>query len=405
MSIVILNDKCTACGTCVDSCPFGAIDLQNEAARINDNICTGCNACVSACAFEAIINPETKEEKPEAQTAVYHGVWVFAEQREGHIMNIALELLGEGRKLADDLGVPLSALLLGHQIENKTEQLFSQGADSVYVLDNELLKEYRTESYAAAFVQAVKTYRPDIVLIGATNIGRDLAPRVACRLHTGLTADCTELAIDPEIKLLMQTRPAFGGNIMATITCPNHRPQMATVRPGVMKKLQQPADSSKGKKILVPFDTSKVNIRTTVREIVQAAGKIVNLEEAQIIVSGGRGLGQKEGFALIEEAAVALGGVVGASRAAVDAGWIPHSHQVGQTGKTVSPKLYIACGISGAIQHQAGMSKSGTIVAINKNPDAPIFQLADFGVVGDLYQVLPALIEEIRALQNLAHQA
>lgn len=329
----------------------------------------------------------------------YKGVWVYAEQRNGKIMNIALELLGEGKRLAGDLGVEVSAVIVGSNISDKAKDLFAYGADNVYLIEDESLDQYRTEAYTAALEKAVKEYKPEIILIGATNIGRDLGPRLACRLETGLTADCTSLEIDPETRQILQTRPAFGGNVMATIICPEHRPQMSTVRPGVMKKLE-PVQGVTGNVINIPYNAEEIEVRTTVRKIVKEAGAIVNLEEADVVVAGGRGLGEKEGFELIKQAAETLGGVVGASRAAVDAGWIDGSHQVGQTGKTVSPQLYIACGISGAIQHQAGITKSKCIVAINKNPKAAIFQIADYGIVGDLYKVLPLLVEELTKVKE-----
>lgn len=325
----------------------------------------------------------------------YQGVWVFVEQREGKIMNVSLELLGEGKRLANDLGTELSAVIAGYNVTDKAGTLFEYGADKVYVIDDESLRTYRTEPYTAALEIAASEYKPEIILIGATNIGRDLGPRLAARLKTGLTADCTSLEIDKEDRLLLQTRPAFGGNVMATIVCPDHRPQMSTVRPGVMKKLE-PEAGRKGQVVKVSYNAHEIPVRTQVKEIVKQAGEIVNLTEAKIIVSAGRGLGDKSGFDVIQNAAADLGAVVGASRAAVDAGWIDASHQVGQTGTTVAPNVYIACGISGAIQHQAGISKSKCIIAINKNPKAAIFEIADYGIVGDLYEVLPLIVEEMK---------
>jgi len=398
MAILIDKEKCIGCGNCVGSCPFGAIEMDGSTAIINDGKCTECGACVESCPLEALAPSEAKTGESFSLEA-YKGVWVFAEQRQGNIMNIALELLGEGRKLADSLGVELGAVLIGDQVEEKAKELFAYGADIVYLLDHPELKNYRTETYCQALEKAIKAYKPEIVLIGATNIGRDLGPRIAGRVKTGLTADCTELTIDTELRLLQQTRPAFGGNIMATILCPNTRPQMATVRPGVMKKMT-PDYCRDGKIVKIAYDADAVKVRTVVKKIVREASRIVNLEEAQIIVAGGRGVGGPEGFKLLEEVAASLGGVVGASRAAVDAGWIPASHQVGQTGKTVHPKIYIACGISGAIQHVAGMQNSGIIIAINKNPNAAIFKVADYGIVGDLFQVLPALREAIQELDS-----
>ena len=337
------------------------------------------------------INNETKD------FSAYKGVWVYAEQRNGVLMSTVLELLGEGRKLADDLGVELSALLLGDQVEGLAKELAAYGADKIILAEHPLLKDYTTDAYTKVIVDVVNDLKPEIILIGATNIGRDLGPRISCRLHTGLTADCTGLAIDPEKKIILQTRPAFGGNIMATIITPNHRPQMSTVRPGVMKKGQK--DESRPVNIeRANFSLAEDDIHTKVVEVVKAAKQAVNLIEADVIVSGGRGLGSADGFKLIEELANAFGGVVGASRAAVDSGWISQDHQVGQSGKTVRPKFYVACGISGAIQHLAGMQNSGCIIAINKNPDAPIFQVADYGIVGDLYKVIPLMIEELKKI-------
>ncbi|AOT69816.1 electron transfer flavoprotein subunit alpha/FixB family protein [Geosporobacter ferrireducens] len=327
------------------------------------------------------------------------GVWVFAEQREGKVMNIAFELLGEGSKLAKDLGVELSAVLMGDNVDGNIKDLFAYGADKVYFVENAELKDYRTEPYTEMMNQLIKEYKPQIVLIGATNIGRDLAPRVAGRVRTGLTADCTQLTIDPETTNLLQTRPAFGGNLMATIICPESRPQMATVRSGVMKK-KEPDYNRTGEVITASYDKS-TKVRTVVKEIVKEAGRAVNLEEAKIIISGGRGLGGPEGFEILEKAAEVLGGVVAASRAAVDSGWISAKHQVGQTGKTVHAKIYIACGISGAIQHLAGMQNSELVIAINKNPAAPIMQIADYGIVGDYKNILPLLIEEIKYVNSL----
>ena len=398
MSVIILKDKCRGCRLCMKACPFDAIKMIEGKAAINYDKCTNCGACEASCKFEAIL-VEREEGKEGADLSAYKGVWVFAEQRQGKLMFTSLELLGEGRKLADKLGVELSAVLLGHEIDNICEELIHYGADKVIYANHKLLQNYTTDGYTKVITNLVNEKKPEILIIGATNIGRDLAPRISARLNTGLTADCTKLDIDEEQRILLQTRPAFGGNIMATIITPKHRPQMSTVRPGVMKKLEIDM-SRKGIVENVKIDLKQEDIRVNVEEIVKSAKQIVNLVDAHYIVSGGRGLGNPEGFKLIKELADALGGVVGSSRAAVDSGWISQDHQVGQTGKTVRPIVYIACGISGAIQHLAGMQNSDCIIAINKNPDAPIFSVADYGIVGDLYKVVPMLIEEVKKLKE-----
>lgn len=395
MAVKVIDDKCTGCTTCVDACPFEAIEMRNDKAFIKDN-CTSCGVCVEECPFDAIV----KEE--EAKTVVndlssYKGVWVFAEQREGKLLNVAVELLGEGRKIADKLGTKLTAVLLGNEVKDIAEKLIKYGADEVLYANSKLLEVYTTDGYTKVISDLIKERKPEIILIGATNIGRDLGPRLSARIHTGLTADCTRLEIDEEDNKLLMTRPAFGGNLMATIVCPNHRPQMSTVRPGVMERAKYD-ENREGNIELVDVKLSEEDIKATVEDVIKSGKAEVPLEEASIIVSGGRGLGSKEGFELIEKLAKKLGGVVGASRATVDSGWIEHSHQVGQTGKTVRPKLYIACGISGAIQHLAGMQDAECIIAINKNPDAPIFTIADYGIVGDVNDIIPAMLE---ALDNV----
>lgn len=388
-SMRIVTEKCTGCRLCVGGCPFNAIKVEEKKARVLDN-CTLCGACVSSCKFGAIEFSRDADEGA-ADISQYKGVWVFAEQKGGEPAGVAYELLGEGRRLADTLGAPLSAVLPGEGVEKAAKQLISRGADNVYLVDDPSVKGFNDESYADILTQLIRRFKPEIVLMGATTYGRSLAPRVASRLNTGLTADCTKLEIDPEKRILLQTRPAFGGNLMATIVCPNYRPQMATVRPKVMKALGP--DPARAGKIIRPDVTIPKDVRTKVVETVSNVTEMVNLAEADVIVSGGRGMGDPKNFALLEELAQTLGGAVGASRAAVDAGWIPYGHQVGQTGKTVGPKVYFACGISGAVQHLAGMSSSDTIIAINKDPDAPIFKVATFGIVGDAMQVVPELIK------------
>ncbi len=323
-------------------------------------------------------------------------LWVVVETEEGAAKNVGYELLSVGRTLADKLGQQLVALVMGKDVQGVAQTCIAYGADQVLLVEGDEYATYNTDAATYAVVTLIEKYHPSIVLYGATNNGRDLAPRVACRLETGLTADCTELDIDEETGLLVSTRPTFGGNLMATILCPDHRPQMSTVRPGVFKK-GTPDEGRTGEIVAEDVHIDPAQIRVSLVERVKEVAEAVNLEEAEIIVSGGRGLKEEKGFELIRELAGVLGATVGASRAAVDAGWISHVHQVGQTGKTVAPKLYIAVGISGAIQHLAGMSGSDTVVAINKDPDAPIFDVADYAVVGDLYEVVPALIEAIRA--------
>ena len=323
-------------------------------------------------------------------------LWVFVETNEdGTAKNVGIELLTPGKMMAGKQGGALVAVVIGNNVDEAVKAASEHGADKVIVVDGPEYAHYTTDAYAIALCTLVEKYGPTSMLIGATNNGRDLGPRVSCRLQTGLTADCTALDIDEESGNVAWTRPAFGGNLMATILCPDHRPQIGTVRPGVFKKSD--AGEAKAEIIKEDIHVDAKDIRTQVLELIKEAdGENVDLEGADIIVSGGRGVGGPEGFEPVKALADALGGVVGASRAAVDAGWIAHAHQVGQTGKTVGPKLYIACGISGAIQHVAGMSGSDCIVAINKDPEAPIFDIADYGVVGNLFEVLPVLTEEIK---------
>lgn len=328
----------------------------------------------------------------------YKGVWVFAEQRDGILQKVSLELLGKGREIADKLGVELTAVLIGSNIEALANELVAYGADKVLVADSPLLKNYTTDGYAKVICDLVNERKPEIVLVGASFIGRDLGPRVSARLATGLTADCTGLDIDETSKNLMMTRPAFGGNLMATIECADHRPQMSTVRPGVFEKLQKDT-SRKGTIDKVKLNITDDDIRTKVEKVVKSVKDTMDIGEAKILVSGGRGVGSKENFSLLKELANVLGGVVSGSRAAVDSGWIDKAYQVGQTGKTVRPNLYIACGISGAIQHLAGMQDSDYIIAINKDESAPIMKVADLALVGDLNKVIPEMITKIKELK------
>ena len=396
MSVKVKPDICTGCETCVSTCPFGAIEMREGKAFITD-ACTLCGACVEACPEKAI-EKDLEQAGPARDLSAYKGVWVFAEQHKGEIASVSLELLGEGRKLADKRQTKLSAVFLGSGIKMKAKDLIAHGADVVYVADDAALKDFNDDSYAAVLTALAREHKPEIILAGATAIGRSFFPKVASTLYAGLTADCTVLDIDAATGHLHQTRPAFGGNIMATIVTPNHRPQMATVRHKVMKPALRD-DSRKGEVVDVKF-TQAGSVRTRVLKTVEELTETVNICEADIIVAGGRGLGSQKNFQLLEELAKVLGGAVAATRGAVDEGWIPYSHQVGQTGKTVCPKLYIACGISGAIQHVAGMQSSDTIIAINKDPDAPIFNVATYGIVGDVTEVLTAMIKKFREVRG-----
>lgn len=389
MAIKIIEDKCKGCALCVKKCPFEAITMEGKLAVIGA-ACTGCGVCVDACKFKAIEKVED-EVRVEINIDDYSGIWVFAEQRQGELMPVVVELLGEGRKLADEIGTELCAVLCGKNVKDLSKELIGYGADKVYVAEHALLENYTSDAYTKVIYEAFDKYKPEIMILGATHIGRDLGPCLAVKAGTGLTADCTRLEIDETDKKLKQTRPAFGGNLMATIVCPNHRPQMSTVRAGVMDKAEFNA-ANKGEIIELEANLSDEDLRVKVLEIVKSVKEAVSLTDAEIIVSGGMGIGNPEGFDLIKQLADKLKGVVGSSRACVDAGWIDHSRQVGQTGTTVKPRIYFACGISGAIQHLAGMQSSDYIVAINKNESAPIFEVADYGIVGDLHKVIPEIM-------------
>jgi electron transfer flavoprotein alpha subunit len=393
--LIIDRELCIGCEACVDACAFDAIHLdQEDIAAANDN-CTACGACIDECPTEALSLPAA--EAPIIVTPdldAYEGVWFWVEQFEGQAGSISWEMAGKGRQLADQLGVTLTACVLGSDVEPIAQEAIAYGADRVFLVDDPTLSSYRTDPYATVMVDLVERYKPEILIMGASSRGRDLAGSIATRLVTGLTADCTGLEIDPETRQLRQTRPAFGGNIMATILCPNHRPQMATVRHRVF---EVPGKDGSREGQIVRERALMVEDEIAAKVIgFLAEEENVNLADARIIVSGGRGVKGPEGFEPIRELAQVLGGAVGASRAAVDAGWIPYAHQVGQTGRTVRPDLYIACGISGAIQHLAGMRTAKVIVAINRDPEAPIFEVAHYGIVGDLFEVVPALTESFR---------
>ena len=398
MSVVVRPEKCTGCETCLASCPFDAIAMKDGKAIINE-YCNACMTCLSVCPEGAIIETEAGTLSVEQRQKLedYKDVLVFAEQKDGKVVSVSYELLGAGKRLSSELGTKLLAVLLGAG-ETEARELIKWGADKVIVCSDPALEVFNDDTYSEMLARIINEHKPSIVLAGATPVGRSFIPRVAAKLRTGLTADCTSLEIDRETKHLLQVRPAFGGNIMATILCPNYRPQMATVRPRVMKKGEYNADRT-GEIIHVSLDDIKS--RTKVIEFVKEVSEVsVNLHEAEIIVAAGRGIGGEKGYKLLQELAEALGGSVGASRAAVDEGWVPYSHQVGQTGKTVNPKIYIACGISGAVQHLVGMQSSDIIIAINKNPEAPIFNVATYGIVGDLFEIIPLLTRKIREIKG-----
>jgi electron transfer flavoprotein alpha subunit len=421
----LLEGTCIACGArCQSACPVNAVDMTDsgEPIILTDK-CIGCLKCVKICpaaALEMYFTPEEQkiladlavtalpseeEIDPEAAAlagnlARYRGVWVFVEQTEGEPAKVSWELLGVGKDLAASLGVELCSVVIGDQVGHLCTEAFAYGASKAYLLDAPLYRNYRTEAYVEACCHLIEQYRPEVILMGATGMGRDLAGAVATRVGTGLTADCTGLAIDDK-RNLMQTRPAFGGNIMATIMCDRFRPQMSTVRPNVMP-MPERREGATGEIVRDPFVVPEESILTKVIEIIRDAGSknAVDLTGADFIISGGRGMMGPDNFAMLQELADELGGVVGASRSAVDAGWMPGDRQVGQTGKTVRPKIYIACGISGAIQHLVGMQDSDIVIAINRDKSAPIFEVATYGIVGDLFQVVPAITRQIRALKQ-----
>ena len=392
---VYVTDDCTGCEACVTVCPFGAIEIRNGKAYITE-ACRVCGQCVDACPVGAIIIRETEA----AETSVSKGVMVYAEMTQGQLHKVAYELLGKAQDLAAQLNEPVYAIIIGSDLNKSADELINRGADKVFVYDHPDLKQFRDDPYSDLLAQCIREEDPSIVLIGATSIGRSMGPRVAAKLHTGLTADCTSLDIDPETGLLQQTRPAYGGNIMATIITPNGRPQMATVRYKMFPEAKK-VDNPKGAVIKRSVDMSKITDRIKVIGFEEAAEEI-SITDADIIVSGGLGMGEPSGFKLMEELANTIGGAVGASRPTVDEGWIDYRHQVGLSGRTVRPKVYMACGISGAVQHQAGMKTSDVIIAINKDPEAPIFKISSLGAVGDLYEVIPRLIEKIKEHEKSA---
>ncbi|MCK5015038.1 MAG: electron transfer flavoprotein subunit alpha [Candidatus Omnitrophica bacterium] len=398
MGISVDKDKCTGCGLCERACPFDAITMVDGKAEIDLDKCTLCNSCVEACRkFEAIqiIRETTRTTDMEK----YKGVWVFGEQRKGVVQSVVYELLGKARELADKLQVEVSCVLLGSNVKDKAQEIISRGADIVYVADDPKLENFLDEPYARILANLIRKHRPEILLVPATAVGRSVISRVAVQLRVGLTADCTELDIEPQEKFLLQTRPAFGGNIMATVLSKHHRPQLATVRHKVLPESQKDPSRS-GEIIITDFDKSFFISRSRVLDVVEELTSNVNISEANVIVAGGRALGSAENFYILTELADVLGGTIGASRVVVDNGWVPYAHQIGQTGKTVCPNVYFACGISGQIQHLVGMQSSKIIIAINKDVSAPIFQVANYGIVGDLFEIVPLLTKKFKEALN-----
>ncbi|MCX7916580.1 MAG: FAD-binding protein [bacterium] len=390
MKIKIYYERCNLCKECINKCPFGAIEIKENRIVINDN-CTLCGLCIKICPQKAI--EKEKEEIKEIDLSEYKGIWFFVETKNGEIASVSYEMLTASKKLKKKLNEEICGICFGKNLKDKVNGLIKRGANKIYLIEDDIFCEFKEEIYAKSLAYLIEKYKPNIVLAAATMLGRSFIPSVAVKVKTGLTADCTDIDIDEKAGLLIQTRPTFGGNLMAKIICERHRPQMATIRP----KIFDPANEEEN--INGEIIEEKINFK--IDDKINICGKekienIVDLQEAEIIVSGGRGLKEGKNFEIIQELANLLGGAVGASRAAVDSGWIEYPHQVGQTGKTVKPKIYIACGISGAIQHLAGMQTSDYIIAINKDPDAPIFKVANLGVVGDLFEVLPILIKKIK---------
>lgn len=389
-SLKIDKDLCVGCGACVDTCPQGALYMKDDKAEVNEK-CTLCGACIDVCPVKALSIP--RDATAKTNLADYKGVWVITEHDGNKPISVTFELLGEAVKLAKKRNTYTAAVILGNNVAEMAKEVASYGAEKVFLCQNPVLEHYRTEPYGEVIVSMVQKFKPEIILTGATTQGRDLAGYIATKLETGLTADCTGLEIDEATGNLLQTRPAFGGNIMATILCPNTRPQMSTVRPKVFAV--PPRQDRQPEIVNFDYDFSNLPIRTEVLEYIPFEEKI-SLADAEIIVSGGRGIGKPENFEILKELANTIGAALGASRAAVDAGWISYEHQVGQTGKTVRPMIYIACGISGSVQHLAGMKHSDIIIAINKDPEAPIFKVANYGIVGDALEIVPILTRELK---------
>ncbi|MFX1323412.1 MAG: FAD-binding protein [Promethearchaeota archaeon] len=396
MSIFIDDELCTGCGNCADTCPFVGIDIVDNKAVINEN-CSFCGSCLDVCPVNAILIEREEYIKDKLDLSQYRGVWVLAEHYKNVIHPVVFQLLGKGRELARELEVNLTLVILGSQFEEQLKEISHFGPDEIIYVKSPILKHYHSDLYVKALTDLIIENKPEIILIGATPTGRDFAPRVAKRLHAGLTADCTGLEIDEHSRNLLQTRPTFGGSLMAVIGTPNSRPQMATVRPGIFEPPEKIEKKSKIREIEYKF--KETDAVTKIIKIIEKKRNSVNLEDADIIVAGGRGVGSKENFKLIEELAAVLGAELGGSRVTVELEWLEQDRQIGQTGKTVSPKLYIACGISGAIQHLVGMENSEIIVAINKDRNAPIFNVAHYGIIGDLNEIIPVLIEELKKIK------
>lgn len=400
MEIKVNKETCNGCSLCKKVCLYDAIEIVDGKAIVNEN-CVFCGACIEVCKLNSIEITGLAEEKKDFSD--YSGVCVYLEANGDRITDVGFELVSEGRKLAGQLGVKLSAVAIGSGIAKSALEVFQYGLDKLYLIDNPVFSDNLDDIFAKALAQVISKYKPEIFLAGATWFGRTLIPKVAAILKTGLTADCTGLEIDKEKKILLQTRPTFGGNILATIITRNARPQMATVRPHVMEKKKVAKVEGNYKDRIEYIDIDEKNFKTKYKLLgtEKELNENINITDYDVVVSGGRGLGGSEKFSMLKELADLMGGVVGASRAAVDSGWISYPHQVGQTGKTVNSKLYIACGISGAIQHLAGMQTSDIIIAINKDPGAPIFKVANYGIVGDIFEVVPMLIKRLKNEKEL----
>jgi electron transfer flavoprotein alpha subunit len=397
MSIFINDELCTGCGSCTETCPFVGIEIVDDKAVITEN-CNFCGACLDVCPVDAILIEKKEFEIEKIDLSEYRGVWVIAEHYKNIIHPVVFQLLGKGGDLAKELDVTLTLVILGANFDDQLEEFSLYGPEEILYIKSPILKHYYSDLYVQAITELINENKPEIVLIGATPTGRDFAPRIAKRLNAGLTADCTGLDIDQTTRNLLQTRPTFGGTLMATIRTPNSRPQMATVRPGIFNSPEKSKRKTRIRK--VDFNFKEKDLVTKIVRVIEREKNSVNLEDAEIIVAGGRGVGSKENFKIIEELAEVLGAVLGGSRVTVELGWLDQDRQIGQTGKTVSPKLYIACGISGATQHLVGMENSEIIVAINKDRNAPIFNVAHYGIVGDLDEIVPLLIEALKKELN-----